>query len=70
MSTNDFRGAAYAFKRLMQLAQKDIDTGGEIKPVVRHRPHVFTVAKPKLRRLLMLRRGQQDDERLPKRGIR
>lgn len=70
MSTSDFQGAAHAFKRLMQLAQQDIDTGGEIKPVVCQRPHVFTVAKPRSRRLLMLRRAQPGDERSSKRGFR
>jgi hypothetical protein len=32
MSTSDFQGKLHAFKVLMQLAQQDIDQGGEIKP--------------------------------------
>lgn len=33
MSTEEFQGVAHAFKTLMTAAKKDIEQGGEIKPV-------------------------------------
>lgn len=35
MSDDDCRGSVYAFKQFMLMAQRDIETGGEIKPARR-----------------------------------
>lgn len=50
MSLNDHRGSAWAFRSLMELAQRDISSGGEIKPA-----RVLAVKPPRKRRRPRLR---------------